>query len=88
VLGAQQSSLLRQFLGESMVMAVLALGVALVLTMLLLPIFQTVAGTSLVISFEQKLFLAGFFLLLTVVTGLMAGSYPAVFLSSFQPIKY
>ncbi|MBB1284241.1 ABC transporter permease [Flavisolibacter sp. BT320] len=87
VLGAQKTSLLQQFLGESMVMAVVALLFALALIVFLLPIFETVSGTNLTISFEQKMMLGGFFLVLTVVTGLLAGSYPAVFLSSFKPIR-
>ncbi|HEV7334204.1 MAG TPA: ABC transporter permease [Flavisolibacter sp.] len=87
VLGAQKSSLLRQFLGESMVMAVIALVFALVLTIVLLPLFETVSGTTLIISAGQKLLLGAFLVALTVVTGLLAGSYPAVFLSSFKPIK-
>jgi putative ABC transport system permease protein len=87
VLGAQKQSLLRQFLGESLVMAVIALVFALVFTFLLLPVFQQVAGKDLMISTQQKLTLAGMFVLLAIITGLLAGSYPAFYLSSFKPIK-
>ncbi|NTS41323.1 ABC transporter permease [Flavisolibacter sp. BT320] len=87
VMGAQKTSLLWQFLGESMVMALIALVLALLLTFLLLPLFETVSGTTLVISGGQMIWLGGVFLLLALLTGLLAGSYPAVFLSSFKPIK-
>lgn len=87
VLGAQKTSLLRQFLGESLVMTGIALLFALVITLLLLPIFETVAGKTLIIPFQQKIILGGLFVLLALVTGLLAGSYPAFYLSSFKPIK-
>ncbi|MGZ5287671.1 MAG: ABC transporter permease, partial [Flavisolibacter sp.] len=87
VLGAQKSALLRQFLGESMVMAMIALVLGLAFTWLLLPLFEQVSGKTLIIPAEKKILLAGFFILLTLVTGLLAGSYPAFYLSSFKPIK-
>ena len=87
VLGAQKSSLLRQFLGESLVMAIIALVFAALFTFLLLPVFEHVAGKMLIISTQQKITLAALFILLAVATGLLAGSYPAFYLSSFRPIK-
>ena len=87
VLGAHKTSLLRQFLGESLLMALIALLVAAILTVLLLPLFQQVAGKTLFISGRQYIVLTGLFVLLAVVTGLLAGSYPAFYLSSFKPIS-
>ncbi len=87
VLGAQKNSLLRQFLGESLLMAGIALIFAFLLTVFLLPLFQEVAGRTLAITFEQHLPLIGLFILLAVLTGLLAGSYPAFYLSSFKPIS-
>ena len=87
VLGAEKRSLLWQFLGESMLMAFVALLFAVLLTWLLLPVFENVSGKTILISSEQKIVLAGFFLLLAFITGLLAGSYPALYLSSFRPIK-
>jgi len=87
VLGAERSSLLRQFLGESMLMAVLALFFALILSFALLPFFERLAGKEMIITTTQKLTMAIIFLLLALVTGLLAGSYPAFYLSSFRPIK-
>ena len=87
VLGAQRNSLLGQFLGESLVMAGIALVFAGVFSFLLLPVFETVAGKTLIISFQQKINLSILFFLLAIITGLLAGSYPAFYLSSFKPIK-
>jgi putative ABC transport system permease protein len=87
VLGAQKQSLLRQFLGESLIMAGIALILALLFSFLLLPVFEQVSGKTLTISFEQKIILGGSFFLLALITGLLAGSYPAFYLSSFRPIK-
>ncbi len=87
VLGAQRQSLLRQFLGESLLMAAIAMVFALLFTVLLLPVFEQVSGKTLLISGPQKLTLGGLFILLALLTGLLAGSYPAFYLSSFRPIK-
>jgi putative ABC transport system permease protein len=87
VMGAQKNALLRQFLGESIVLSVIALVFALVFTALLLPVFEQVSGKHLVISSQQKILLATLFVVLALVTGLFAGIYPAFYLSSFMPIK-
>lgn len=87
VLGAQKGSLLGQFLGESLTMSFIALVFSLIFTLLLLPVFEQVSGKTLIISMPQKITLAGVFILLTLITGLLAGSYPAFYLSSFRPIK-
>lgn len=87
VLGAQKRSLIKQFLGESLLMSMIAFAIALALTKSLLPVFSNVSGRNLSLDlFHQWFIIAGFFLL-SVVTGLIAGSYPAFYLSSFQPVK-
>lgn len=86
VLGAQRNSLLRQFLGEFLLLSGIALIFAFLFTVLLLPLFEEVAGSTLAISIEQHLPLFGLFFLLSIITGLLAGSYPAFYLSSFRPI--
>ena len=87
VLGAEKQSLLWRFLGESMLMAFVAFLFAILLTFLLLPVFENVSGKTILLSGEQKIILAGSFLFLAALTGLLAGSYPALYLSSFRPIK-
>lgn len=87
VLGAEKASLVRQFFGESLLMSAIALVFALLLTLVLLGVFEQVAGKTLSLTTQQKIGFAGVFLLLTLITGLLAGSYPAFYLSSFKPIK-
>ena len=87
VLGAEKSSLIRQFIGESVMMAMIAFILALVFTKALVPLFSRLSAKEIYFSFQQHAFLLGGFLVLALVTGLLAGSYPAFYLSSFQPVK-
>ena len=87
VLGAEKSSLIKQFIGESILMSLIAFVFALIFAKALLPLFSNLSGKEIVFSFGQHgMLLAGFFLL-AVLTGLIAGSYPAFYLSSFKPVR-
>ncbi|HET9432287.1 MAG TPA: ABC transporter permease, partial [Chitinophagaceae bacterium] len=87
VLGAEKNSLVRQFIGESILMSLIAFVFALVFAIVLLPFFSKLAHKEIVFSFEQHgVLLVGFFIL-AILTGLIAGSYPAFYLSSFKPVK-
>jgi putative ABC transport system permease protein len=87
VLGANKSSLIWQFLGESILLSMIAFVVAVFLTWLCLPAFSKASGKELYISIsEHGLILAGFFAL-SLVTGIVAGLYPAFYLSSFKPVR-
>ena len=83
VAGATRSSLVIQYIGESMLVAMLSLGLALLLVMLSLPFFNSITGKNLALTFDGGLL--GILLLLTIFTGLVAGSYPAIYLSGFNP---
>src|SRR6266496_2614673 len=87
VLGAEKKSLVKQFLGESLMMSMIAFVFAFVIAQLLLPAFSNITGRNLSLDFSQQWFIIIIFLLLSVVAGLLAGSYPAFYLSSFQPVK-
>jgi putative ABC transport system permease protein len=85
-IGSMRSQLIGQFFGESMALALMAFVLAIGIAQLLLPFFDGVAGKRLGIPWGQPLFwLAG--LCFAIVTGLLAGSYPALYLSSFRPVK-
>ncbi len=86
VLGSNRRQLTLQFLMESMLLSVVALGVALVLAVVLLPVFNTLAGKTLVIDYGDGVMLAGL-IGLAVMVGLLAGSYPAFFLASFRIVN-
>ncbi|SDF77660.1 ABC transporter permease [Chitinophaga filiformis] len=86
VVGAARRSLVIQFIGESVLMAFLAGIIALVLVQLVLPYFSDLTRAQLSIPWKSPLFwLAA--LAFILLTGLMAGSYPALYLSSYKPVK-
>jgi putative ABC transport system permease protein len=87
VIGADRMQLVGQFLSESVILAVIALVLSLVLVSLALPAFNEWSGKNL--SLRPVLQLLGMAGLLgtAVVVGLLAGSYPALFLSAFRPVK-
>jgi len=87
VVGAQRKSIIVQFYGESIVTAFLAGAVAILLVHLLLPVFNTLSGKLLTMTaiWQGKSLLG--ILAVTLFTGIVAGSYPALFLSSFRPAK-
>lgn len=87
VLGAEKKSLITQFLGESVLMSLIAFIIAIVFTELLLPAFNAVSARNLSLTFSNNILLLSGFLLLAIITGLLAGSYPAFYLSSFKPVK-
>jgi len=85
VVGARKSQLIAQFLSESILVSFIALGLALLLVFLFLPSFNTLTEKNLKIHLDQPPFLITL-LVLTLVTGLFSGSYPALFMSSLKPI--
>ncbi len=87
VLGAARASLVKQFLGESILMTFIAFLLAIGLALLLLPAFQKISGRDIILSWSSYLGMLTFFFALSVITGLIAGSYPAFYLSSFNPVK-
>ena len=85
-IGSLRSQLISQFFSESLLMALLAFMVSIVLVQLTLPFFNQVSEKKLVILWTNPAFwLAG--LGFSLLTGLIAGSYPALYLSAFQPVK-
>jgi len=87
VLGSRRGQLVGQFLIESLVTCGLALGLGLALAVLALPYLNGLAGVSISWSELPWVWLAPGMIGLMVVVGLAAGSYPAFFLSAFQPVK-
>ena len=85
-LGAGKGALIRQFLGESLLFSVFAFGLAVGFVLLLTPLFEQVSGKTLRFSLGQNLAILGGFFGLSLFTGLLAGSYPAFYLSSFRPV--
>jgi len=86
-MGAFRTSLIRQILGEAMVIVVIAIIIGLVLVQLALPFFNQLTDKNISFNSENIYYFIGASILLAVVTGLVAGSYPAFYLSSFQPAQ-
>jgi len=87
VAGASKRNIIFQFYGESFFMVLISLAIALVLVELLLPVFNDLLSKQLTFNLiENPLFGLGL-LGVVLVTGLVAGFYPAIFMSLFQPAK-
>lgn len=85
-IGANKRTLIGQFMYESMMLVFISLVLALVLMWIILPRFNALTDSSLQLSLAPAYFWLAI-ILLAVVTGFVAGSYPAFVLSSFKPIK-
>ena len=84
VVGASRFSLILQYMGESMLMAFLSLLMGILIVTLLLPAFKQITGKELELSFNTGLIIA--VIAITIITGFIAGSYPALYLSGFKPV--
>jgi putative ABC transport system permease protein len=82
--GAQRQSLIFQYVSESLVMTILSVGLALLVVWMLLPQFNIITDKKIVLNLKDPqllMWLSG----ITLFTGLIAGSYPALYLSGFRP---
>ncbi len=85
-IGSMRKQIISQFYCESLLVTAIAFAGALLLVQTLLPLFNAVAAKKIVMPWGQPMFwLAG--IAFSFITGMLAGSYPALYLSSFQPVK-
>jgi putative ABC transport system permease protein len=87
VIGAQRKEIVSQFLSESVLITLLALCLAIIITFLGLPFVNKISGHALSVSSLLKLQVLLPVLMLPLVIGLISGIYPALFMSSFIPVK-
>ncbi len=87
VVGARKGAIFRQFMGEALVYALIAFAVSLVLVELLLPVFNNLSQKDLSLGLVENFGLYGRMLLIALVTGIISGSYPAMYLSAFKPVS-
>src|SRR5450432_690197 len=85
VIGATRASLVMQYLSESMFMAFLSMLLAVLIVVLLLPAFKTITGKDIQLQLTSGLILSA--IGITFITGLVAGSYPALYLSGFKTVR-
>ncbi|HEY2580906.1 MAG TPA: ABC transporter permease [Mucilaginibacter sp.] len=86
VVGALRSSLIQQFISESLLTTAFAVIISLLLVILLLPVFNQITQKQIELPFDEPMFWLKL-ATLTLITGIVSGSYPALFLSSFNPVK-
>ena len=86
-LGSNRKNLVLQFLSESILVTFIALLFAFILLKVLLPAFNNLVDKQLVFSYTDNFSTIPLLLVFGIVTGIIAGSYPAFFLASFKPVK-
>ena len=86
VIGANRKDIIKQFFGESIMMAIIALLLSIVIVYLLLPYFNSIAERQLTLNPVENVFIVGAMFVITLFTGIISGIYPAVYLSRFQPV--
>ncbi len=86
VVGAERYQIIGQFLGEAIFICMIGFMIAIALVFILLPAFNEIANKQIQIQSLDKKFLLSL-LALALITGLISGIYPAVYLSSFKPAK-
>lgn len=87
VVGAKKSNLVLQFLGESILLAFITMVIAILMVWLVLPTFNDLMDKQLSLNLVfQPIVILGI-IGIALITGVVSGSYPALFLSSFQPIQ-
>ncbi len=87
VLGAHKKLLIRQFLSESLALTFIALLIAILIVTILIPEFNNLSGKELTFNITNSPFIILEIIIITIITGLISGSYPAFYLSSFLPVK-
>lgn len=85
-LGAQKSQLVTQFLSESVLLGLISLIIALILIQLILPAYNNFTGKILAVPYLDHWWVIPTLLAFAVFTGLLAGSYPALFMAAFNPV--
>ncbi|MGN6493732.1 MAG: ABC transporter permease [Agriterribacter sp.] len=84
VVGARRSQLIFQFLAESFLLTLFSMFIAAGLAILLLPEFNQLTGKAIVLHFSWQMVMA--IVVITLITGFLAGSYPALYISGFKPL--
>lgn len=87
VIGASRFNIGIQFIGESLMLCVFALILSVGILYVSLPLFNEFTGKNLILDFISSWYLVLSLIVVTIVTGLLSGSYPAFFISSLKPIK-
>ncbi len=85
--GAGRSMLVYQFLGESIFLAVIALVFSVIAAYLFLPVFNELSGRNIILGLSQGIEIVVLLGIIAVTVGVIAGLYPALFISGFKPVN-
>ncbi|MEA3480121.1 MAG: ABC transporter permease [Bacteroidota bacterium] len=86
VVGARRSLIIRQFIGESVLISLIALLLALLLIRIFQADFNMLIGKTLALYTQSNLWIIAFLIGLSIIIGVLAGSYPAFYVSRFRPV--
>lgn len=87
VVGGERKQLIMQFLGESLLICFIAFSLAILIVQLVLPVFNDLSNKALALSYLFDVKLIAGYILLFLITGLLAGFYPAMVLSGYNPVQ-
>jgi putative ABC transport system permease protein len=87
VMGAFRSSLVRQFMGEALVIVLISIVISVILVQTALPVFNELTGKSISFGSDNAVYFVVTLAIIATITGAVSGSYPALYLSSFQPAE-
>lgn len=87
VVGGERKQLIMQFLGESFLICFIAFSLAILIVELILPVFNDLSNKALALSYLFDIKLVAGYILLFLITGLLAGFYPALVLSGYNPVQ-
>jgi len=87
VVGARRTQIVRQFYGEAVFLVLIAFALSLLLVELFLPLFNQISGKPLSLDLTGNIVIYASLLGIALFTGLLSGSYPALYLSSFPPLR-
>ncbi|MGC3943051.1 MAG: ABC transporter permease [Chryseolinea sp.] len=87
VMGAFRSALVSQIMGEALLIVTVSMLVSIILVQIALPLFNELTMKEITFGADNILYFAGALVIFTIATGLLAGSYPAFYLSSFNPAE-
>ncbi len=87
VVGAKRSQLIKQFIGESMILTLIAILLSLLIVFFTLPVFNSISGKILSIRYLSNPVILSGLLAFFIIISLIGGSYPAFFLSAFRPVE-
>ncbi len=87
VIGGTRKQLMIQFLSESFILCFIAFGLAIVIAIAVLPLFNQLSNKALAVTYLFNAKLITCYITLLIITGLLAGFYPAVVLSNYSPVK-